>query len=308
LKSFIKKITFIVKSVRLLLLLLYLGAFQSALAQEIRARVTVNSSQVQNASLDYLDQLAPLVEEYINDYNWTEFTFEEHERIRMNMQIALVSESNGSFEANVVITAERPIYNTMQQTSLLIINDSQWRFTFNRGQTITHDPFQYNDLASFLDFYVFIVLGMDFDTFSELGGTPFYRQAQNILEIAAGVGALGWTTGTGTRRNRHYLITGLTDPAQEGLRKAIYQYHRRGLDIFTLNPDQARQNIFASLEMIQEARRITTDDYAFEVFFGAKSRELTSIFLDDEASRRLDAYLLLSNLDPSRLSEYDRLQ
>ena len=122
------------KSVRLLLLLLYLGAFQSALAQEIRARVTVNSSQVQNASLDYLDQLAPLVEEYINDYNWTEFTFEEHERIRMNMQIALVSESNGSFEANVVITAERPIYNTMQQTSLLIINDSQWRFTFNRGQ------------------------------------------------------------------------------------------------------------------------------------------------------------------------------
>ena len=69
---------------------------------------------------------------------------------------------------------------------------------------------------------------------------PLFTDKPRIfLEIAAGVGALGWTTGTGTRRNRHYLITGLTDPAQEGLRKAIYQYHRRGLDIFTLNPDQA---------------------------------------------------------------------
>ena len=294
--------------VRIFIFILLLSVAETVLSQEIRVRVTVNAAQVQNPSLDYLDQLAPLIEGYINDFNWTEHTFEEHERIRMNMQIALLSESNGVFDANVVITAERPIYNTLQLTPTLIINDSQWRFTFNRNQTITHDPFQFNDIASMLDFYVFLVLGMDFDTFSELGGTPFFRQAQNVLEIAAGVGALGWSTGTGTRRNRHFLINGLVNPNHESYRKALYQYHRHGLDIFTRSPERARTNIFAALELMQESRRQTTDDYAFEVFFGAKSREITSIFIDAEASQRLDAYVLLSNMDPGRLSEYDRLQ
>lgn len=306
--SYIRNPTFTVSFVRLLLLLIGLILAETAFSQEIRARVTVNTAQVQNPSLDYLDQLAPLIEGYINDFNWTEHTFEEHERIRMTIQIALLSESNGVFDANVVITAERPIYNTLQHTPLLIINDTQWRFTFNRNQTITHDPFQFNDIASLLDFYVYLVLGMDFDTFSELGGTPFLRQAQNVLEIAAGMGATGWTTGSGTRRNRHFLINGILNANHESFRKALYQYHRHGLDIFTRQPERARSNIFAALELIQESRRQTTDDYVFEVFFGAKSRELTAIFIDAESSQRLDAYLLLSAMDPGRLSEYDRLQ
>jgi len=277
-------------------------------SQEIQARVSLNKSQIQNPSLDYLDDLVTLIENYINNLSWTEHTYEEHERIRMNLQIALIAESNNVFEANIVITAERPIYNTLQLTPLLIINDSAWRFTYNRNQNITRDLFQYHDIASLIDYYVYLVLGFDYDTFSEMGGTPFFRQAQNILEIAQSAGATGWTVGTGTRRNRHYLINGINSTSHEPFRKALYRYHRHGLDLFTQNPDRARSNIFGALEQIRESKRQTTDDYAFEIFFGSKSRELTAIFMDAEPARRLDAYTLLSELDPGRLSEYDRLQ
>ncbi|MCH8496202.1 MAG: DUF4835 family protein [Balneolales bacterium] len=296
------------KFIHVLLFLLTLSVAESASAQEIRARVTLNSSQIQNASIDYLDDLIPLIEGYINNHNWTEHTFEENERIGMNIQIALLSENNNTFEANLVITVERPIYNTLQLTPLILLNDGAWRFTYNRNQSITHDAFQFNDIASMFDYYVYLVLGLDFDTFSELGGTPFYRQAQNVLEIAQSSGAYGWTTGSGTRRNRHFLVNGLLSSSHEPFRKALYRYHRHGLDIFTRAPERARENIFGALELIQESRRQTTDDYVFELFFGTKSREITSVFIDAEAAQRLDAYILLTNLDSGRISEYDRLQ
>jgi hypothetical protein len=297
-----------VRFVTVILFLLSLGFFSEAYSQEIQARVTLNKSQIQNPSLDYLDDLVPLIENYINNLTWTEHTYQEHERIRMNIQIALVAESNNVFDANIVVTAERPIYNTLQLTPLLIINDTAWRFTYNRNQNITRDLFQFNDIASMIDFYVYLVLGFDYDTFSELGGSTFFRQAQNILEVAQSAGATGWTIGTGTRRNRHYLINGLNSVSHEPFRKALYRYHRHGLDLFTQNSDRARANIFGALEMIRESKRQTTDDFAFEIFFGSKSRELTAVFIDAEPARRLDAYMLLSDLDPSRLSEYDRLQ
>ncbi len=285
-----------------------LGLSLSAVAQEFNARVSLNKSQIQNASLDYLDDLVPLIENYINNFNWTELTFEENERIRLNMQIILTSETNANFDATLVITVERPIYNTLTTSPLVVFSDNNWRFNFNRNRSLTHDVFQFDDIASMIDFYMYLILGYDFDSFSELGGTEYLRRAQNILEIAQSAGAFGWTSGTGTRRNRYFLISTLINPASENYRKAIYQYHRRGLDIFTQNPDAARTNVASALRLIQEARRQTTEDYLFDIFFSTKSREITSIFIDSEASQRLDIYLLLTELDASRMSEYERLQ
>jgi hypothetical protein len=277
-------------------------------SQEITARVTLNKSQITNASLDYLDDLVPLIESYINTNKWTEHEYLEHERIRMNIQIVLNAESNNNFDASLIITTERPIYNTLQLTPITIISDNAWRFNYARNRTITRDLFQFDDIASILDFYTYFILGMDYDTFSDLGGTPFFRQAQNILDIAQSTGAPGWTSGTGTRRNRYYLITGIVSPSHEGLRKSSYRYHRHGLDTFTRNPESSRRNIFEALQGIQESKRQTTDDYLFDLFFGAKFREITAIFLDAESAQRLEAYILLSQLDSSRLTEYERLQ
>lgn len=280
----------------------------SSVAQEFNARVTLNKSQIQNVSLDYLDELIPLIENYINNHTWTDLRFEEHERIRMNIQIILTQESNNNFDASLIITAERPIYNTTQSTSLIVISDNSWRFNYNRNRAVIHDTFQYDDIASIFDFYAYFILGYDADSFSELGGTEFFRRAQGILDVAQSTGATGWTSGTGSRRNRYYLINGINSPSHEYFRRAVYRYHRLGLDTFTTNPQASRSSILQALRMISESKRQTTDDYIFDLFFSTKSRELTSVFIDAESPIRLDAYHLLSELDTSRLTEYERLQ
>ena len=294
----------------LLLFLIYTPAFWSpAAAQEIHARVELNTSQISSTDFDYLHELRTLIEEYVNVTRWTDDTFLEDERIEVNIRITLTNvDSNANFDANLIIQSSRPIYNTLAKTPLVLINDNAWRFNFTRNRNIIRDDMQYDDIASVIDFYMFIVLAYDYDSFSELGGSPFLRRAENIVNVAQSTaGAAGWTS-IGSRRNRHGLITQLNNPNYEGFRRALYKYHRLGLDQFTLNPERARQNIMEALNLLQETRRQTTERYLFDLLFSAKNREFTAAFMDAELSTRLEAFNLLADLDPSHISEYEKLQ
>ncbi len=289
--------------------LLFILMAEDLSAQEIKARVDVNSSQISSSDYDYLHELRPLIEEYVNNNRWTEDTFLEDERIEVDIRITLISVDGGAnFEANLIIQSYRPIYNTLTKTPLLIINDSNWRFNYNRNRSITRDDFQFDDMASVIDFYMYIVLAYDYDSFSELGGTPYLRNAENVVNVAqSSPGAAGWTS-VGTRRNRNGLITQLTNPNYQGFRRAMYKYHRLGLDQFTINTDRARQNIIASFELLEETRRQTTERYLFDLLFSAKNREFTAAFMDADLNERLEAYNLLVELDNSHISEYEKLQ
>jgi len=294
----------------LLLIILSLPLLPAELkAQEIKARVDLSTGQISSSDYDYLDNLKRLIEEYVNDSRWTEDTYLEDERIEVDIRIALISvDSGANFEANLIIQSYRPIYNTLTKTPLLIVNDSSWRFNFTRNRNITRDDFQYDDIASVIDFYMYIVLAYDYDSFSELGGSPHLRNAENIVNVAqSSAGAAGWSS-VGTRRNRNGMITQLTNPNYQGFRKALYTYHRLGLDQFTINTDRARAQIFASLELLQETRRQTTERYLFDLLFSTKNREFTAAFMDAELNQRLEAYNLLVDLDNSHISEYEKLQ
>jgi hypothetical protein len=291
-----------------ILLILAICASAPVSAQEFTAKVTLNRSQITNTSLDYLEELVPLIENYINQYKWTEFTFEEHERLRLNLQVILNTETNNTFDATLILSSERPIYNTLQLTPLIAVNDESWRFVFNRNQNVIHDPQVFNDIASVLDFYAYFVMALDLDSFAELGGSEYYRKAQGIVDVAQSSGSLAWQSGGSSRRNRFYLINGFTGTGAEGLRKAIYRYHRHGLDLFTQDPEQARKNILEALTLIRDAKRATTETYVFDLFFDSKYREIASVFLDADATVRLEAYNLLLEIDPSHIGEYDKLQ
>jgi len=283
--------------------------FNHIAAQEINARVEVNTSQVRSAGYDYLNELQPMIAEYINERRWTDDTFEEDERIEMNLSITLNSvDSNANFDATLIVQAFRPIYNTTAKTPTLLINDTNWRFNFTRSHNITHDDLQYDDIASVLDFYVYLVLGYDYDTFSELGGTDFFRQAENVVNVAQASGGSGWTAAGGTRRSRGQLITTMNNPNYNNLRRAMYRYHRHGLDLFTIRTEEARRNIFEALELILDTQRQTTDRQLFDLIYSAKYREFTAAFIDAELSKRIEAYNLLVDLDPSHISEFEKLQ
>ena len=282
---------------------------QPAAAQEINANVELNTSQISTSDYDYVDDLKQLVERYINETRWTDDRYLEEERIEINILINLINVDNSAnFDANIVVQLFRPIYNTIAKTPVLVINDSNWRFNFTRNRNIVRDDNQYDDIASVLDFYVYIALGYDYDTFSELGGSPYYRKAQDILSVAQSTGgASGWSS-MGSRRSRNGLITQLRNPNYDGFRRALYTYHRQGLDQFTINTDQARERIVEALELLRDTRRQTAERYLFDLYFATKNKEFTAAFMDAEQSKRLEVYNLLVNMDNSHISEYDKLQ
>lgn len=295
------------RKIQVVLVMIVLAAASSVQAGQIfEVSVSINTAQISTTDYDYLDELELLIKEYLEMNSWTEDRFEEMERIRVNIQVIINSAEGRRFQATMLLSTERPIFNTVQVTPLLLINDTNWSFELSRSQTLLHDPFQYHDIASVLDYYANLILGFDYDSYSELGGNDYFRAALRIAEMGQTSGS-GWTS-TGTRRSRHDLVTQLLNPNYEDYRKAIYRYHRHGLDLFTQDPQTARDNILEAFELIHQSQRMTTARYPFELLFTAKHREFRAVFMEADTERRLDAYNILVTIDDSRISEYERLQ
>jgi len=291
------------------LLLLTLTIYPKSLnAQELNCSVTVNDRQISGSSTEYISELAPAVERYLNENRWTNDRYEEQERIRCNIQILLTDvDGNSNFTAEAVISASRPIYNTNRQTTLMVINDSAWRFNYSRNKNLIFDDLQFDDLTSFLDFYAYIILGYDYDSFSDLGGSSHFNSALSIFEIAQNTGAQGWGRSIGAQRNRFGLINDLTNPSYRDLRSAYYRYHRLGLDQFTQQEELARNEIVEALDLIRENKRVTSNNYLFDLFFSTKYLEIVAAFIDAPPSTRTAAYNILRDVDPANTSEYRKL-
>jgi len=288
-----------------LLLLLGVLVVPSAAAQELSCRVQVDKSQLSGSDFDFLDNLERRVEEYMNTNNWTEDRYLPHERIRCSMQIVMEeSITLSTFNAQLVLSSWRPIHGTSQSTVLLRVNDSDWRFQFNRGTPLEFDPDRHDALTSVLDFYAYMILGYDSDTFSELGGTSYFERARSIADRANPTGEPGWSSSIGTQ-NRMQLVTELLQKRHRPLRRAMYLYHMHGLDQFVKNPSQAREEVLGALELIQEVHSSLSRSYALDLFFTTKADELAAIFAGGD--RSTEAYRLLTEIDPSRTSDYDAI-
>lgn len=278
-------------------------------AQEFDCDVTINDRQISGTSYDYVSELETDLENYINGYRWTNDRYQDHERIRCNFQIVLTGvDDNFNYTAEIALTMRRPIYNTNQESLALLFSDNNWRFYYPQNKNLVHDELQFDDLTSFIDFYIYIMLGFDYDSFSALGGTRFYGQAQSVFELGQNSGSQGWGRSIGAQRNRYGLISDITSPAYEDFRRAFYRYHRFGLDQFTMQPEDARNEVLAALELIQENKQLTNNNYLFDIFFSSKYTEIVAIFRDADAEIRTQAYNLLRDVDPAHTSEYEKLQ
>lgn len=298
----------LIYSVKVLLLFILVAPNQSLSAQELNCSVSVNDRQISGSSYDYVRELGPVIERYLNESRWTNDRYLEHERINCSLQIVLTDvDDNSNFTAEVVWSASRPIFNSNRQTTLFVISDNNWRFDYSRNRNLVFDDLQFDELTSFIDFYALITLGYDYDSFSELGGSSYFNRAQEIWELAQNAGAAGWGRSIGAQRNRYGLISDLTNPSYREFREAIYHYHRLGLDQFTLAPQRAREAVVEALEQVRDAKRSTSNNYLFDIFFGSKNREITAMLQDASSAIRTSAYNILSDADPANTSEYRKL-
>jgi hypothetical protein len=274
-----------------------------ARAQELRCNVTVGYASLGGTEFTFLGDLKNHVEEYLNTRSWTQDIFDDRERIECSMQITITeAEGLDRFRAQISVSSSRPIYASGQRTTVFVVRDSQWNFQYNRGASLIHNPSRFDPLTSLLDFYAYVILGYDYDTFSELGGQPHFERAREIASLAEAQSAPGWTA-IGDDRSRISLIRQLLDPRYVPLRKAYFQYHYGCLDHFVRNQEQAwaagAEAMHGLFELFNEVSR----KYATDVFFATKVNELPRVF--EDAPTRSDIYGLLIQMDPSNQSTYD---
>ncbi len=275
-----------------------------ALAREFECSVQVNYRQLEGSGFEFLNGLKVLVEDYMNKNNWTEDRFELHELIRCSMQIIFLDAyTQTRFRAQIVLTSRRPIYGTTATTTVLQVNDNQWEFSFAQGTPLVFETERYNELTSVLDYYAYLMLGYDYDTFSELGGEQHFQKARRIQQAAATANGAGWSGLDLESRVR--IVDQMTGPRFKPLREAYFKYHFFGLDHFTKNVVEARQAILEVLVTMQELYNDLSRQYVFDIFFSTKYQELASAFEQSDESSQ--AYSLLADVDPSHLTTYDQL-
>ena len=293
------------------LLLLSIGIITNLSAQELIFNVIVDSEKLvtqQTAEREIFDDLQKSITNFLNNQKWTNDEFEKEEVIECNLVITLTeSPSQNAFRGTAQVQSTRTIYNTNYESNLLLYVDRDFNFRYVEAQPLIFNINSFTDnLTSILAFYVYVVLAMDYDSFSVDGGAPYVETAFNIANVAAQSPEAGWRRGQSTL-NRFWLAENLQAQQMIEFRKAIYNYHRLGLDRFLIEPDESRQVILDALKTISEVNRLKPSAVLTNIFFDAKYTELVNIFSEAPQEMKKEARDLLVRLDPGHAKQYEEL-
>ncbi len=286
--------------------LLFLSFFVSA--QELNCRVIINAQQIQTTERAVFAEMEKEFSDFLNTTKWTNDEFQEEEVINCNLIITMNEMlSLGVFEASVQVLSSRPVYGTSYESVVMNFADRDWNFEYVQSQPLRYNGNTFIDnITSMLAYYAYIIIGFDYDTFSELGGTAHFERAFRIVNNAQQTNYAGWQQFNSVR-NRYWLVENLQNPQLEPIRKALYTYHRKGLDIMVENQEEANKNLLVALSEIQKANQTRPRSILTISFMDAKSEEMQQVFGESDLATRRQAYTLLSNIDPARIDEYKSL-
>jgi hypothetical protein len=294
--------------VRIILLFIGLLATGALHAQELNCTVSINATQIQISDRGIFSDMKQSIEQFMNTRKWTPDAYRPHEKINCNILITITKmPSIGNFTASVQIQSARPIYNSTYSSLVFNFADREWEFEY-----IESLPLEYNDnsftsnLTSMLAFYAYMIIGVDYDTFSELGGTPYFQRAQQVVIAAQNSSHSGWQA-VGSNRNRYWIAENFNNVQMADLRKALYAYHRLALDNFEKEPDKGRELILNGLRDIKKIRDINPNAIIVISFFDAKGRELANIFSAGNLQIRRQAYDIVTTIDPSNRAMYEKM-
>ena len=262
------------------LILLMMGCLQMN-AQELNCTVTVNSDQVSQTNQQVFRTLERSLMEFINKTQWTDRVFKENERLNCRIFITVTNFEPGRFEATIQLQSSRPVYNTSYETTVFNYKDDSFNFEYVEFQPLVFNENVFNsNLVGVVAFYAYIMLGLDADTFQLEGGTEHYRKAQAIVTQAQGSNFSGWGQTATDNRTRFQLVDNLLSNTFREYRIALYNYHRKGLDIMADNNSTGKQIIAGSLRLFETLVQRRPNAFLIQTFFDAKSEEIQNIFSD----------------------------
>ena len=283
--------------------------YSFSLSQELNCRVTLNYSSVPSPNKEMFNSMRQSITEFMNNTQWTNEIFSNEERIdctiliRINQQI-----STDEFSGTISIQSSRPIYKSNYNSTLINLVDDQFRFRF-----VEFEPLEFNEnthlsnLTSVLAYYAYIIIGLDYDTFSNSGGDSFFIRAQKIVNNAQGDNnATGWKSFEGSK-NRYWLVENLLNPDFQLLRKTLYTYHREGMDNFTEKPEFVREVIASSLINLLDVYNQRPKGYLIQLFFDAKTDEIVNIFSKGTIMEANELVNVLTRISPKNADKWQKI-
>lgn len=275
-------------------------------AQELNCTVEVNSDQVEGTYKQVFQTLQQAISEYMNTTVFSNAQFAANEKIECRMFFTVKEYTeDGNVSGDLQVQSIRPVYNSSYTTTILNFKDTKIDFVYRENEplvfTLSH---QESQLTAILNFYAYLFLAMDFDSFSPRGGEVYWERLKSIVQMAQSSGETGWKAFEDTK-NRSAVLSAFTDASTEGLRDLFYTYHRRGLDEMATSPDKGRAAITGTLSILADVARVAPMSVALSMFKDAKIDELVNLYSQAPSDERTKAY---NTLEPIYPTEQTRLE
>ena len=292
------------------LYLLFICLSFTAFGQDLNARVSVLSPKIQTTNKRIFTELETAMKTFLNGHKWCADQIESQERFDCTFVLNVTSwDGSSSFSGELQVQSSRPVFNSTYNSPVMLLNDKNIDFTYLQGQTIDYSDQSFtSNLSSIMAFYAYIIIGMDYDTFSRYGGTQYFTLAQNVVNLAQTSSYTGWKAFDNNNVSRYWLSENLNDKAYAPLRSFVYDYHRNGLDIMADNTGKGIKVIANLLPGLQQIDRTRLGAMYPLVFYTAKSDELVSIFTKADPQDRTAAMNILTQADPGDGNKYATLQ
>ncbi|MBP5380461.1 MAG: DUF4835 family protein [Bacteroidaceae bacterium] len=280
-------------------------------AQELNAKVVVNTAQLSNTKTEVFESLREKIEAFLNDHQWTSLQYKEIERIDCNFNITVNSwnEAESLIKSTLLMTSSRPVFNSSYNTTLYSVKDGDFQFKFQTTDQLEWNPeYVDNNLTAMLAYYAYMIIGYDMDSMSPLGGTTYLQTAENIVNNAQSLGFPGWTSFSDSK-NRFGLLNDYLDGSMEDYRMMVYKYHREGLDMMAENASTGRANITEALELLNASQDARTMSQLPVLFTEYKRDELVNIYSGKGTNKEKEtAYNILYRINTSLSDQWDKLK
>lgn len=279
-----------------------------AAAQELNCTVEVNSSKIEGTDKSPFEELQEAITEYMNTQKWTNAQFSANEKIECRLFITISKYEDEKFTGDIQVQLSRPVYNSTYTTNLINFKDTKVEFTHRRGEPLVFNETTWeNNLTAILNYYAYLFLALDFDSFSPLGGQSYFDRMATVVQMAQSSGETGWRAFEDTK-NRSAVLSSYTDAATSGIRELLYNYHRKGLDEMVTSPDKGRAVITESLQHIKKINETSPMSVALSIFKDTKLDELVNIYSGAPESERTEVYELLRKIYPTETERLEKIR
>ncbi|MDE6135210.1 MAG: DUF4835 family protein [Muribaculaceae bacterium] len=284
------------------------AALSGAAAQELNCQVTVNSDQISGTNKSVFETLQQAINDYMNTTVFTNAQFAPNEKIECRLFFTIKDVTDDVFTGDLQVQSLRPVYNSSYTTTLINFKDSRIDFTYRENEPLV---FSVNNMESqitaILNFYAYLILAVDFDSFSPRGGEPWFDRLKMIVQMAQSSGEAGWKAFEDTK-NRSAVLSAFTDPQTAGLRDMIYNYHLKGLDQMAVSVDKGRAAITEAIAEIPKVYKAAPMSVALSMFKDAKLDELVNVYSKAPADERTKVYNMLEPIYPTETQRLEQLK